>query len=79
MKVARARSPAGSLVVKVFATPDQGVLNLKEPKKRILEIKRTLEGCPNCLPFQRVQVRSHNGAERSYLSQSSSPTVLAFW
>ncbi|XP_068624877.1 phosphoinositide 3-kinase regulatory subunit 4 [Battus philenor] len=53
LKVARARSREGLIVVKVFAVHDPS-LPLAEHKERILKIKEQLASAFNCLPFQRV-------------------------
>ncbi|XP_013182356.1 PREDICTED: phosphoinositide 3-kinase regulatory subunit 4 isoform X1 [Papilio xuthus] len=53
LKVARARSREGLIVVKVFAVHDPS-LPLAEHKERILKIKEQLVSAFNCLPFQRV-------------------------
>ncbi|XP_026728323.1 phosphoinositide 3-kinase regulatory subunit 4 isoform X2 [Trichoplusia ni] len=53
LKVARARSREGLVVVKVFAVHDPS-LPLAEHKERILKIKEQLASAFNCLPFQRV-------------------------
>ncbi|KAG6449302.1 hypothetical protein O3G_MSEX005972 [Manduca sexta] len=53
LKVARARSREGLVVVKVFAVHDPS-LPLAEHKERILKIKEQLVSAFNCLPFQRV-------------------------
>ncbi|RVE51799.1 hypothetical protein evm_003602 [Chilo suppressalis] len=53
LKVARARSQEGLVVVKVFAVHDPS-LPLAEHKERILKIKEQLASAFNCLPFQRV-------------------------
>ena len=59
LKVGRARmrdSPDMQIVVvKVFAVHDLGI-DLLGYRERLLEVKRKLEGCLNCLPFQRVWV-----------------------
>lgn len=57
LKVARARSREGLVVVKVFAVHDPS-LPLAEHKERILKIKEQLASAFNCLPFQRVIVRN---------------------
>ncbi len=41
------------MVVKVFTLQDQGT-NLRGHRDRLLEVRRLLDGCPNCLPFQRA-------------------------
>ncbi|KAJ0171440.1 hypothetical protein K1T71_012990 [Dendrolimus kikuchii] len=53
LKVARARSNEGLVVVKVFAVHDPS-LPLAEHKERVLKIKEQLVSAFNCLPFQRV-------------------------
>ncbi|CAH0696333.1 unnamed protein product [Spodoptera exigua] len=53
LKVARARSREGLVVVKVFAVHDPS-LPLAEHKERILKIKEQLASAFNCLPYQRV-------------------------
>ena len=58
-KVARAKSPTGHLVVKVFILHDQ-TLDLAKYRERLVEIKRLLEGCINCMPFSRVIVRPND-------------------
>ena len=59
LKVGRARmrdSPDMQIVVvKGFAVHDLGI-DLLGYRDRLLEVKRKLEGCLNCLPFQRVWV-----------------------
>ncbi len=60
LKVARARSEAGHVVVKVFTLQDQGT-NLRGHRDRLLEVRRLLEGCPNCLPFQRAYLTERAG------------------
>lgn len=55
LKVARAKSREGLIVVKVFAIQDPS-LPLAEHKERILKIKEQLVSANNCLPFQRVIV-----------------------
>ena len=69
LKVARATAHSGegnaanngfpggtnSVVVKVFTLQELG-LNLKAQRDQLLELRRALEGCVNCLPFQRVFV-----------------------
>ena len=78
LKVARARHIVGGekytsqqlIVVKVFTIQDQGV-ELKNDEKRLLEIKRTLEGSPNCLPFQRAFYTERAGfMVRQYVKDS---------
>ncbi|XP_060807127.1 phosphoinositide 3-kinase regulatory subunit 4 [Amyelois transitella] len=53
LKVARARSQEGLVVVKVFAVHDPS-LPLAEHREKILKIKEQLASAFNCLPFQRV-------------------------
>ncbi len=58
LKVGRARmrdSPDQIVVVKVFAIHDVS-LNLRGYRDRLIEVKRSLDGCLNCLPFQRIWV-----------------------
>lgn len=78
LKVARARHDFGGtsktdqklVVVKVFTTQDQGV-ELKHDREKILDIKRTLEGSPNCLPFQRAFYTERAGfMVRQYVKDS---------
>jgi hypothetical protein len=72
LKVARARHKTAAsdashssqlVVVKVFTAQDLG-LNLRTYRDHLLEVKRGLEGCLNCLPFQRVFVSPINKARR---------------
>ena len=59
LKVGRARlrdSLDQTVVVKVFAVHDLGI-DLRGYRDRLLAVKKSLEGCLNCLPFQRVWVR----------------------
>ncbi|XP_026750400.2 phosphoinositide 3-kinase regulatory subunit 4 isoform X2 [Galleria mellonella] len=60
LKVARARSQEGLVVVKVFAVHDPS-LPLAEHKERILKIKEQLASAFNCLPFQRVVLTDKAG------------------
>ena len=67
LKVGRARMRDSSpdqmqsvVVVKVFAVHDLGI-DLLGYRERLLEVKRKLEGCLNCLPFQRVWVSDSRG------------------
>ena len=61
LKVAKARhtyrksskKDQNLVVVKVFTTQDSGA-NLIHDRNKLMDIKRTLEGSPNCLPFQRA-------------------------
>ncbi len=55
MKVARARCEAGQVTAKVFTIQDPS-LNLRVHRDRLVEVKRLLEGCLNCLPFQKIYV-----------------------
>ena len=55
LKVARAKHHSGQVVVKVFTIQDAG-LNLKKDRDRLMEIKKVLEGCVNCLPFHQAFV-----------------------
>ena len=78
LKVARARHNFGGssnndqklVVVKVFTIQDQGV-ELKHDREKLLDIKRTLEGSPNCLPFQRAFYTERAGfMVRQYVKDS---------
>ena len=78
LKVAKARhnfigsknSDQKLVVVKVFTTQDQGV-ELKHDRDKLEEIKRTLEGSPNCLPFQRAFYTERAGfMVRQYVKDS---------
>ncbi len=60
LKVARARSDAGHVVVKVFTVQDQGI-SLRGHRDRLFALRRLLDGCPNCLPFQRVYLTERAG------------------
>lgn len=55
LKVARADSPEGPIVVKVFAIHDP-TLPLTPYKDRLDEIRQLLASAVNCLPFQHVVV-----------------------
>lgn len=55
LKVARAKHHSGLVVVKVFTIQDAG-LNLKKDRDKLMEIKKVLEGCVNCLPFHQAFV-----------------------
>lgn len=55
LKVARAQSPEGPIVVKVFAIHDP-TLPLSPYKDRLDEIRGLLAAAVNCLPFQHVVV-----------------------
>ena len=56
LKVAKAKlDHSGLVVVKVFTIQDAG-LNLKKDRDRLMEIKKVLEGCVNCLPFHQAFV-----------------------
>lgn len=55
LKVARAQSPEGPIVVKVFAIHDP-TLPLSPYKDRLDEIRQLLAAAVNCLPFQHVVV-----------------------
>merc|ERR1719376_99044 len=58
------------MVVKVFTIQDQGV-NLRNDKEKLLSIKRLLEGCPNCLAFQKATVTERAGfIVRQYIKDS---------
>ena len=78
LKVAKARhnflgsknSDQKLVVVKVFTTQDPGV-ELKHDRDKLEEIKRTLEGSPNCLPFQRAFYTERAGfMVRQYVKDS---------
>ena len=59
LKVCRAHhvsNPASLFVVKVFVIQDLSI-NLREDRDKLLRLRQSLEGCVNCLPFQRVFVR----------------------
>lgn len=60
LKVARASSREGLVVVKVFAVQDPS-LPLAEHKDKILRIKDQLASAFNCLPFQRVVLTDKAG------------------
>lgn len=55
LKVARARSDEGLLVVKVFIKHDP-TLPLELHAEKLETIKKTLQNAINCLPFQKVLV-----------------------
>ena len=55
LKVARAKSDEGLVVVKVFVKHDP-TLPLEEHADRIEIIKKGLQNAVNCLPFQKVLV-----------------------
>ena len=55
MKVARASSAEGCLVVKVFVLHDPS-LPLEQHRKRVDELRHVLRGVPNCLPFRFTSV-----------------------
>lgn len=55
LKVARAQSQEGPIVVKVFAIHDP-TLPLSPYKDRLDEIRELLAPAVNCLPFQNVVV-----------------------
>ena len=67
LKVARARHHSGLVVVKVFTIQDAG-LDLKKDRDKLLEIKKVLEGCVNCLPFHQAFVSSSFDHLTSFLS-----------
>ena len=56
-KVALSYHPATEcrMVVKVFTIQDLSI-NLRSDRDKLIDMKRALEGCVNCLPFQRVFV-----------------------
>lgn len=55
LKVAKAKSEEGLVVVKVFVRHDP-TLPLEYHKERLEYIKKSLANAVNCLPFQRVEV-----------------------
>lgn len=55
MKVARADSAHGPLVVKVFVLSDLS-FQVEIYREQLLQISRRLQGHPNCAPFTRVYV-----------------------
>lgn len=59
LKVARARTQEGLIVVKVFAIHDP-TLPLAAHKEKIEEIRNKLASAVNCLPFQRTLVRKYH-------------------
>ena len=78
LKVAKARhnfhgsnnSGQKLVVIKVFTMQDQGV-ELKHDRDKLEEIKHTLEGSPNCLPFQRAFYTERAGfMVRQYVKDS---------
>ena len=78
LKVAKARhnfngsnnSDQKLVVIKVFTMQDQGV-ELKHDRDKLEEIKHTLEGSPNCLPFQRAFYTERAGfMVRQYVKDS---------
>ena len=79
LKVAKARHNFGGsntngqqqlVVVKVFTIQDQGV-ELKHDREKLMGIKETLEGSPNCLPFQRAFYTERAGfMVRQYVKDS---------
>ena len=57
-------------MVKVFTKGDSG-LNLKRDREKIMEIKKVLEGCVNCLPFNQAFVTDRAGfIVRQYVKDS---------
>ena len=60
MFIFRAKHHSGLVVVKVFTKGDSG-LNLKRDREKIMEIKKVLEGCVNCLPFNQAFVTDRAG------------------
>ncbi len=72
LKAAKARSDAaGTVVLKVFTVQDSS-LDLKSHQLNLIRIKKLLENCPNCLPFQRAHLNDRAGFMVSYL------TLLSF-
>ncbi|KAF0290211.1 Phosphoinositide 3-kinase regulatory subunit 4 [Amphibalanus amphitrite] len=70
MKVARAHSAEGSLVVKVFVLHDP-TLPLEQHKKKVDELKHVLRGVPNCLPFRYTSVTERSALlVRQYIRYS---------
>ena len=58
------------MVVKVFTKGDSG-LNLKNYHVKLLEIKKVLEGCVNCMPFNQAFVTDRAGfIVRQYVKDS---------
>lgn len=57
LKVARAKSDEGLTVVKVFVKHDP-TLPLEVHAEKLEMIKKSLQNAVNCLPFQKVLVRS---------------------
>lgn len=55
LKVARAKSDEGLVVVKVFVKHDP-TLPMEPHEEKIEYIKKNLQNAVNCLPFQRVVV-----------------------
>ncbi|XP_037081673.1 LOW QUALITY PROTEIN: phosphoinositide 3-kinase regulatory subunit 4-like [Pollicipes pollicipes] len=55
MKVARASSAEGQLVVKVFVLHDPS-LPLEQHERRLKQLAALLRNVPNCLPFRRVVI-----------------------
>ena len=61
---------SGLVVVKVFTKGDSG-LNLKHYHEKLVEIKKVLEGCVNCMPFNQAFVTDRAGfIVRQYVKDS---------
>lgn len=56
LKVARAKSDEGLVVVKVFVKHDPS-LPLESHAEKLEYIKKNLQNAVNCLPFQKVMVK----------------------
>lgn len=59
LKVAKAKSEEGLVVVKVFVKHDP-TLPLEPHEEKIEYIKKNLQNAVNCLPFQKVLVSHFN-------------------
>lgn len=69
-KVARAKSPEGLVVVKVFAIHDP-TLPLSTHRKQIEDIRARLASAVNCLPFQKTVLQEKAGfIIREYVKSS---------
>lgn len=69
-KVAKAGHLDGEVVVKIFTIHDPS-FNTRKDRDKLLEIKKSLEGCVNCLPFQRVLLTDRAGfVERQFVKHS---------
>lgn len=70
LKVARAESQEGYVVVKVFAIHDPS-LPLSPYKERLEEIRNKLSAAVNCLPFQKIVLTDRAGlVMREYVKHS---------